>query len=277
MNLPNIPTDNLYKFLALSGIAMLLLFTYYLGSESLELDRQNISLSGEIAQLDLEAGTLKQEQRALRSEIEDFYNAAGLKEPLVVNDSMVVYSQIASGPPQLVKKSKELQHLVDEFAQKGRDHQSKRIALETKRSIQKYNEDVHAQLFSIYAVTFSIAFLLSVSGFWLWYSRVQRYHNAILHEQYILAVSAEPRCQSCGILLSDDPESGGTETNGMKSVEFCSSCYEKGKFREPDLELHQMISKVNKRMKSLEVPLTVRASHIFRLSKLKRWDRRLRW
>lgn len=37
-------------------------------------------------------------------------------------------------------------------------------------------------------------------------------------------------CQSCGIPFSKDPQHGGTEKDGSKSLKFCSYCYADGEF-----------------------------------------------
>ena len=37
-------------------------------------------------------------------------------------------------------------------------------------------------------------------------------------------------CQSCGMPMSKDPEKGGTEKEGSKSLMYCSYCYTNGKF-----------------------------------------------
>lgn len=37
-------------------------------------------------------------------------------------------------------------------------------------------------------------------------------------------------CQSCGMPMGDTDQLYGTETDGSKSAEYCSYCYEKGAF-----------------------------------------------
>lgn len=37
-------------------------------------------------------------------------------------------------------------------------------------------------------------------------------------------------CQSCGMPLSKDPQNGGTEADGSKSLKYCSYCYQDGEF-----------------------------------------------
>jgi len=37
-------------------------------------------------------------------------------------------------------------------------------------------------------------------------------------------------CQSCGMPMKQDPQGGGTNVDGSKSTEYCSYCYQSGKF-----------------------------------------------
>ncbi len=37
-------------------------------------------------------------------------------------------------------------------------------------------------------------------------------------------------CQSCGMPLKRDPEGGGTNLDGTKSLMYCSYCYQNGEF-----------------------------------------------
>ncbi|MGL5721316.1 MAG: zinc ribbon domain-containing protein [Brevinema sp.] len=40
-------------------------------------------------------------------------------------------------------------------------------------------------------------------------------------------------CQSCGMPLRSDPKGGGTNADGTISLEYCSYCWENGKFLNP--------------------------------------------
>ncbi|TMV09765.1 hypothetical protein FGK63_01465 [Ruegeria sediminis] len=48
-----------------------------------------------------------------------------------------------------------------------------------------------------------------------------------------------PKCQSCGMPLSKDPEGGGSEVDGTRSSRYCSICYENGAFRHPGATLEE--------------------------------------
>ena len=37
-------------------------------------------------------------------------------------------------------------------------------------------------------------------------------------------------CQSCGMPFEEDPQKGGTNADGSKSLKYCSYCYQNGEF-----------------------------------------------
>jgi hypothetical protein len=46
-------------------------------------------------------------------------------------------------------------------------------------------------------------------------------------------------CQSCGMPMSKDPQNGGTNSDGSKSTEYCSYCYQHGEFTSPEITTAQ--------------------------------------
>ena len=54
----------------------------------------------------------------------------------------------------------------------------------------------------------------------------------------------EKFCESCGMPMGETDEMYGTESNGSKSVDYCSFCYENGAFTNPNLTLEEQIESV---------------------------------
>ncbi len=80
-----------------------------------------------------------------------------------------------------------------------------------------------------------------------------------------------PFCQSCGMPLSKDQKGGGTESDGTKSVEYCSHCYQLGSFTQPDITLDEMIVQVKQVLKKMHFPGFVANYFTKDIPKLKRW------
>lgn len=81
-----------------------------------------------------------------------------------------------------------------------------------------------------------------------------------------------PFCQSCGMPLSKDEGGGGTEANGSKSAEYCSHCYQAGKFTDPGLNVGQMKDKVKGKLKEMHIPGFLAGYFTKDIPNLKRWN-----
>ena len=81
-----------------------------------------------------------------------------------------------------------------------------------------------------------------------------------------------PFCQSCAMPM-DKPELFGTNADGTESQEYCTYCYQKGQFTEPDISMQEMMDKcvahmVEQKTMPEEKARALMAKH---LPNLKRW------
>mgnify|MGYP001569771182 CR=1 FL=1 len=79
------------------------------------------------------------------------------------------------------------------------------------------------------------------------------------------------RCQSCGMPLGEG--FFGTHEDGSENQDYCSFCFEEGKFTDPDLTMDQMIELSVEHM-TTDLEMTEEQSkELARLyiPKLKRW------
>jgi hypothetical protein len=81
----------------------------------------------------------------------------------------------------------------------------------------------------------------------------------------------EKFCQSCGMPMKKDPEQGGTETDGSKSLKYCSYCYQSGQFMNPDFTAHQMQVFCIEKMKEQGMPWIVAWLFTRGIPRLERW------
>lgn len=72
--------------------------------------------------------------------------------------------------------------------------------------------------------------------------------------------------------LSKDPEGGGTEANGEKSLLYCSYCYRDGAFLSPEIDTPEKMQKFCiTKMKEQGVPGFVAWIFTRSIPRLKRW------
>lgn len=78
-------------------------------------------------------------------------------------------------------------------------------------------------------------------------------------------------CQSCAMPLSQDPKGGATEADGSISPDYCSYCYDAGKFHDPGITLPEFVTKLQDIMGNMNLPPTLVESTVAILPTLKRW------
>jgi hypothetical protein len=80
-----------------------------------------------------------------------------------------------------------------------------------------------------------------------------------------------PFCQSCGMPLSRDQLGGGTNADGSRSTEYCSHCYQEGRFTEPNISVDEMMAKVEAKLRELRLPGFLARRFAGEIPKLRRW------
>lgn len=81
-----------------------------------------------------------------------------------------------------------------------------------------------------------------------------------------------PVCQSCGMPLSRDAQRGGTNVDGSITTEYCSHCYQNGRFTEPTLTLEQMVTKVQGKLRQMHFPGFLARRFSKNIPTLRRWN-----
>ena len=79
-------------------------------------------------------------------------------------------------------------------------------------------------------------------------------------------------CQSCGMPMKKNPGNGGTNADGTKSPEYCSYCFQKGSFKNPDFSARQMQDFCMQKMKEKGIPTFIAWLLTRSIPRLKRWN-----
>lgn len=277
MNFPNLPTDNLYKFLSIAGIVLILFAIYIIIFKGIEIDSNTIELNGEISKLNIASNQLKLEKKILKDAILEFYTIANINEEPTINDTIIIYTRLLDGPKDLVENSKHVSDLVYKFNAKSNEYREKQITIDTKKALLKYSENNYNFFVFSTLVIVIVGFTLTSVGFQFWYNKVQKYHDKILFTDYMNSLGDERVCQSCGIMISDDLLKGGTEKDGTINKTYCSNCYQNGIFTDPTLTFGAMKSKIESQMKKLKFSKKNIKKHLSSLKYYKRWQNNFKW
>ena len=81
-------------------------------------------------------------------------------------------------------------------------------------------------------------------------------------------------CQSCSMPLSKDPKGSGTNIDGKPSNKYCSFCYDKGAFLQPDITVEEMQDFLKGKLKQMGGLMKFFAGFYTRgIPKLERWKK----
>jgi hypothetical protein len=72
--------------------------------------------------------------------------------------------------------------------------------------------------------------------------------------------------------MKKDPENGGTNSDGSRSEEYCSYCFQEGAFTQPDFTAEEMQKFCIVKMKELGFPKPIGWLFTRNIPKLKRWN-----
>jgi Putative zinc ribbon domain len=71
--------------------------------------------------------------------------------------------------------------------------------------------------------------------------------------------------------LRRDEAGGGTNRDGSRSTEYCSHCYQDGRFTEPNISVEEMMAKVEGKLRTMHIPGFVARRITQGIPKLDRW------
>ena len=71
--------------------------------------------------------------------------------------------------------------------------------------------------------------------------------------------------------LKQDPEKGGSEADGSKSLMYCSYCYQNGEFTHPEFTAEQMKAFCNEKMVEMKMPRLLAKFFAMGIPRLERW------
>lgn len=79
-------------------------------------------------------------------------------------------------------------------------------------------------------------------------------------------------CQSCGMPMKKDPNGGGTQLDGSRSLLYCSYCFADGNFTSPEMTVDEMKTLVKGKMKEMGFPGFLAGFFTKGIPRLQRWQ-----
>lgn len=274
MNIPNFPTDNLYKFISISGMILFLVSLFYPTYLGNKLNNDIAIYNGEIKKLSIENKKSKSKLDEIKDEIR-VLDEKGNFRGSITNDTMIVRTKVIVGDESLVLQSKKIDQLVSQWEEINRQIELKSIDINVKFEQIKNNRKDLDDLDEASSIFGPISILITLLGFLLWYNKTQKYQDRVLIEQTEKMLDIE-LCQSCGMRLNNQKNYHNFTHEEKKSI-YCKECYLNGEFTEPDLTLDEMKNKIKNRCKELKFSKIVVYIFTKRLNGLERWRNKFNW
>lgn len=268
MNIPNLPTDNLYKFLAITGVVLVVLGVLIPTPKNQNVTKEQLIINGEIDSLNLEMSILQNENDELSNYIKNNYSQFGLK--FESQDSLIV-STIQNNLSDLAasEAAKKIKDQMDKNRQFTRNKQRIIRKIEYKRKAFRNSVDEANSWVVIGSWFINIGIFLSCGGFITWYYKTQRNLDIVLAEQ-IPITSRNFYCQSCGMNLKYD------KMVDVKKDKYCSFCYTDGHFNH-DVNLKEFKLLINQRLIDLKINRISRWAFLKGIDDLERWKHKFTW
>jgi hypothetical protein len=276
MNIPNVPTDNLYKFIALTGVILLLLSILYPELKKQELTSEITLLNGEINKIDYEMLPIEEQSLEIKNKIAELDKACNCGAKSVMSDTLIVRTHVIKGPKELVDMSKQIDTLLAKYDQLVRAISFKIIEVDTKKELIENKKKDLSDIDYAASIFGPTGLLISIIGFGLWLFMTQAYQDALLKMQYE-QVRKNERCQSCGMNFANDEKYDRLSKDEQQKMIYCSNCHSGDGFLEPELTFSQMKDKVRARCLELGYGKIATYIYLFRLNDLDRWRIKFKW
>ena len=168
LNTPNLPTDNLYKFMAVTGAVAVLSAIFFMTSMINDTYEKVFDLSKKLSLLEIRT----------QSSVSEFENFKKAISKLEVDDSVM-----SKHEPSQTHQYAEVIKFLDEHMENSIFLESDIAKLKADRErIVHYSNQIDRYIIWL-SVIVMIGSALSCLGFWLWYMRVQKSLDALIKRQ----------------------------------------------------------------------------------------------
>lgn len=270
MNLPSLPTDNIFKFYTISGLAFILISGFYILEKALVLDQQRIELNIKIAENKYSIEQIEKKKKELNDDFNQFCqknriqckNENGYFRIEYYNDSSQV-QRIEKMWSILKSKNQDLKEIFD----KGF---SEELALSKHLKIQLYKERVYDDIRILFAILIFIAFGFTFYGLGKWYE-IDQQNNLLRQFELTKTGFRYKYCQSCGVYLetvNDLPE-----ITQFLVQKYCTICYDYcgKKFKEPDISFNSFKINLKKELEEKGFGKIYIFLYFSKLASFERW------
>lgn len=188
------PTDNLYKFMTVLGLSLLMVSTYAVYSNVFEYERAMSSLSFDVNLLGEDKAALKAEALSQEANTEQIgkqtarlsKTAADLRRSRTASERDI--ENVLAETSALQERLSQSKNIVEEIGTKDSDLRAKARELRRRLNSMDSERDHTFTILKLGALGQGAGIFLSYMGVFLWYRRVQRHLDRRLESSNALQV-----------------------------------------------------------------------------------------
>jgi DNA-binding transcriptional MerR regulator len=179
------PTDNLYKFLALSGLLILIISTTYPVWLYLELDKQSAGFHRDLKVLNIEAEKFQESRPVVDKAIRESskVNSQALDAVEKFKKSQISLEEVRKALDEASNASGEATEKIKELEEEVHNWLRQHAEIEYKKDLLEISESAAKRVGGLAVIGTLAGLGITVWGFILWYQRVQKYEDIILKEK----------------------------------------------------------------------------------------------
>jgi hypothetical protein len=257
--------DTLPKFLILIGIICIavggyvdkeLLEKYYNKFDRFDEIQDEVALENFVIELE------KEKLIKLSNQLSNKYN---VQNPIVVNDSLIIFNQIISGGKYEVIVSDSIDHYWNKYLIRKENLK----ILEKRKELNLDNFEAEERILesnrNFYNEVLGIGIVFFILGVSTWIFDVYSSPDKIKQTEKMYRF-----CQSCGHHFSSF-RLYGTNKDKTQNLALCIECYRNGKIKDPELSKNEFLELKRKEIKDLN--WLNRVILMKRFKSLERWNK----
>lgn len=183
MNFPNLPTDSLYKFLAITGLSIILLASYFFFNAFKNIKQVSLIYNNEIELCSYDETDLENELSFIKGKARKICLQSNCNCFDKQGNMVLLPDVSASKDNILISKRKTIDSLLNKYMEKKTALNKKALQLQGKNKLLN-NEHINFEIYSIWFLNFIlIGLIMTISGFYFWYTRIQKFQDLMLKSE----------------------------------------------------------------------------------------------
>jgi len=183
MTVPKLPTDNLYKFIALFGLTLVVFYIFFNQKNNLEINEESNEIGYEIDLISFEIEKGNKERKLWISQVAELCETKAcnckIKERTDFNISISFDGKNCNS--QAI--TDEILSLMDNIKIDVGEIENKQNIIIAKLNLIKKKKEFYASLKSKLTLMLIFGISITLIGFILWYVKVQKYQDILIKKQ----------------------------------------------------------------------------------------------